>query len=311
MKLFETAAFDSKPWFLSLIDQIRDTWQSYTKPAAPLEITAPPVDVPDLWSEHRVVVPRLLSVLAHVTMVTLALIPWATSPKQLPQGLINVALYAPSRLILPPDAMAGGGGGGRHELQQASLGKLPKAADRQLTPPNPEPPKNLDPTLIVEQSIVAPQLASLPPLQLLNIGDPNGVSGPLSSGPGNGDGIGPGSGHGVGPGEGPGYDDGAGGGHGDNVFIVGAGVSQPVLIHEVRPDYSEEARKARYQGTVVLDTVVLEDGSVQVIRIARALGFGLDQKAIAAVLQWRFRPALKNGKPVPVALNVEVNFNLR
>src|SRR5438128_1888257 len=74
---------------------------------------------------------------------------------------------------------------------------------------------------------------------------------------------------------------------------------------------SEEARKARFQGTVVLDTIVLEDGTVQILKIARRIGFGLEERAIAAVLQWRFRPARRNGKPVPVALNIEVNFNLR
>jgi TonB family protein len=84
-----------------------------------------------------------------------------------------------------------------------------------------------------------------------------------------------------------------------------------VLIKEVRPDYSEEARKARYEGTVVLDTVVQADGTVKIIRVRKAVGYGLDQKAIAAVLQWLFKPARLNGKPVAVGLNIEVNFNLR
>ena len=62
---------------------------------------------------------------------------------------------------------------------------------------------------------------------------------------------------------------------------------------------------------MVLDAIVLEDGTVQIVKAARRIGFGLEEKAIAAVLQWRFRPARRNGKPVPVALNIEVNFNLR
>src|SRR5262249_36690892 len=155
-------------------------------------VTATPVDVPEMWSRQKAVLPRLMSVFLHVTMVTLALIPWVAAPKRLPQELINIALYAPSHLVLPPDAMAGGGGGGRHATTPASLGKLPRAADRQMVPPDPEPPKNPDPTLVVEQSVVAPQLASLPQLSLLNIGDPSGVIGPPSSGPGLGDGIGKG-----------------------------------------------------------------------------------------------------------------------
>jgi TonB family protein len=88
-------------------------------------------------------------------------------------------------------------------------------------------------------------------------------------------------------------------------------VTAPVLLTQVLPEYSEEARKARFQGTVVLDTIVREDGSVQVMRVARSIGFGLDQKAIEAVLKWKFQPGRKNGNPVPVALNVQVNFNLR
>src|SRR5207247_7080286 len=115
----------------------------------------------------------------------------------------TVLLYTPSNLILnlPKDAgkSGGGGGGGRHELTPASLGRLPRPADKQLVPPDPEPPKNSNPQLIVESTIVAPQL-NLPQLTLLNIGDPNGVVGPVSSGPGDGSGIGPGNGHGVSPG---------------------------------------------------------------------------------------------------------------
>ncbi|HSU88289.1 MAG TPA: energy transducer TonB, partial [Terriglobia bacterium] len=92
---------------------------------------------------------------------------------------------------------------------------------------------------------------------------------------------------------------------------VGGGVTAPVLVTEILPEYSEEARKARFQGTVVLNTIVHEDGSVQVIKVLRGIGFGLDQNAIAAVLQWRFKPARRNGKPVASYLNVEVSFNLR
>jgi len=148
-------------------------------------------------------------------------------------------------------------------------------------------------------------------LNLLNIGDPDGVPGPPSAGSGNGYGIGPGDGHGDGPGKGPGVGPGEDGGFGRDVFHIGGSISSPVLVTQILPEYSEEARKARFQGTVVLDTIVLEDGTVQIVKIARRIGFGLEERAIAAVLQWRFRPARRNGKPVPVALNIEVNFNLR
>src|SRR5438874_7951169 len=154
---------------------------------------------------HHARLPRLLSVFLHASIITLALIPRPTAPKRFPKGLIHVALYAPSRLILPAEAMAGGGGGGgRHALAPASLGKLPRAADKQLVPPEPEPPTAVDAALIVEPSIVAPQLLSLPQLKLLTIGDPDGIPGPPSSGRGNGYGIGDGDGHGVGDSHGPG-----------------------------------------------------------------------------------------------------------
>ena len=83
------------------------------------------------------------------------------------------------------------------------------------------------------------------------------------------------------------------------------------MITEILPEYSEEARKARFQGVVILDTIVLEDGSIQVVKVAQGVGFGLEEKAIDAVRRWKFKPARMNGKPVPVSLNVEVNFNLR
>ena len=88
-------------------------------------------------------------------------------------------------------------------------------------------------------------------------------------------------------------------------------MTQPTLIHQVYPEYSEEARKARFEGVVILETIVRRDGGVDVVRVARSLGLGLDQNAIEAVKKWRFRPGTKNGAPVDVALRVEVSFNLR
>jgi periplasmic protein TonB len=316
MKLFAaaTAISESKPWFFSLIHQSCEFWEKKRNPPKLVEITAAPVEVPEMWSEHKARVPRLLSILVHVAAVALVLIASTAPPKRLPKGVINVALYAPHRLVLPADtASGGGGGGGRRQLTPPSLGKLPKAADKQLVPPDADPPKNLDPALIVESSVVAPQLAFLPQLNLLNIGDPDGIPGPPSAGSGSGYGIGTGDGRGDGEGKGPGVGPGENGGNGggDPIFRVGGAVSRPVLVTQVLPEYSEEARKARFQGRVVLDTIVLADGSVQVVRVARGIGFGLDERAVTAVLQWKFKPARMNGKPVPVALNVEVSFNIR
>lgn len=163
----------------------------------------------------------------------------------------------------------------------------------------------------MEPTIVAPQLAWLPPLNLLSIGDPNGVVGPPSSGPGDGGGIGNGKGRGDGKGNGPGGIDSDGGGCCEGTYHVGGGVTAPTVVYRVEPQYSEEARKARYQGTVVLQTVVRRDGKVDVVNLVRSLGFGLDQNAIQALKEWRFRPGTMNGVPVDVIVNVEVRFNLR
>jgi protein TonB len=300
----------------SLYSDIREAINDYLHPRK-IETTAELVDVEEIWSKP----PQPLSVFGKGSIVFgallgLALIPWATSIPALPKANETaVVVYTPVNLIMPlkPDARdsGGGGGGGRKTLTPPSLGKLPRAADKQIVPPDPEPPKNPDPKLIVEPTVVAPQLANLPQINLLNIGDPNGVPGPPSAGPGVGGGIGTGQGRGIGEGKGPGVGPGEGGGTGGGVFRVGGGVSPPTVVSRVEPQYSEEARKARYQGTVVLEAIVRRDGTVDILRVVRSLGFGLDENAIQALKQWHFRPGMRAGVPVDVALNIEVNFNLR
>jgi TonB family protein len=260
--------------------------------------------------------PRLFSIGIHIALISLALIPWASRLPVLPKlNETAVVLYIPSdppdHVLLLPGRSGGGGGGGKHALTPASLGPLPRAADKQLAPPDPEPPKNPSPELIVEPTIVAPQIAQLRAINLLNIGDPNGVAGPPSSGPGNGGGIGNGTGRGDGDGSGPGAFDGDGGGTGGDKYRYGGGVTGPALIYRVDPEYSEEARRAKFQGIVILEAIIRKDGLVDVVNVVRKLGLGLDESAIEAVKKWRFRPAMKNGSPVQVPVRVEVSFNLR
>jgi TonB family protein len=299
----------------SLVSDVRDAINDYFHPRK-IESSASPVEVEEIWSKPETGLPRMLSLFIHVALVILALVPWATSFPKTPQSTETaVMVFRPVNLILPvlpdTDKSGGGGGGGRKTLAPPSLGKLPKAADKQFVPPDPEPPKNPDPKLIVEPTVVAPQLAQIPQINLLNIGDPNGVVGPPSAGPGVGGGIGNGQGRGIGEGNGPGVGPGSGGGTGGGVFHVGGGVTPPTVLQRVEPQYSEEARKARYQGTVVLEAIVRRDGTVDIQRVVRSLGFGLDENAIQALKQWRFRPGMRNGVPVDVSLNIEVNFNLR
>lgn len=136
------------------------------------------------------------------------------------------------------------------------------------------------------------------------------ITGPASNGTGSGGGIGSGTGGGVGSGRGVGVGPGFGGGIGGGAYRAGGGVTSPRAIYDPDPDYSEEARKARYQGTVVLWVVIDQNGLPREIKVVRSLGMGLDEKAIEAVKKWRFQPGYKDGVPVPVQVNIEVAFHL-
>jgi protein TonB len=203
-------------------------------------------------------------------------------------------------------AASGGGGGGARQLLDASKGKLPKPAPRQFTPPRVDPIP--DPKLPMVPSIIAPD--DVPNIQANNYGDPLGHMGIPSNGIGSGGGIGIGADGGVGSGYGAGTGPGSGGGFSGGAYRIGGGVSAPSVLSKVEPEYSEEARKAKWQGSVVLSVIVDELGRPRNVRVVRSLGLGLDQKAIEAVSQWRFKPGLKDGKPVPVMATIEVNFRL-
>jgi len=200
---------------------------------------------------------------------------------------------------------SGGGGGGARQLLDASKGKLPKPEPRQFTPPRVDTIPN--PKLPMAPSIIAPD--DMPNIHASNFGDPLGHLGIPSNGIGSGGGIGIGTDGGDGPGHGPGTG-GADGGIGGGVYRIGGGVSAPSVMSKVEPEYSEEARRAKWQGTVVLSVIVDELGRPRNIRVFRSLGLGLDQKAVDAVSQWRFKPGRKDGKPVPVIATIEVNFRL-
>lgn len=307
---------EEAPWYRDIFSQLHDLWNS--RRISPPTVTAQPVEIQELFHEYRfrpssIVWSGMLHLLALGLMLYVplrALQPLVPPQKTAPE--VTILITGKSKLRLPPKAekSGGGGGGGRRDPRPASLGRLPRASDRQLTPPVPEI-KNMNPVLAVEPTIVASDLSQLPVVDLPNYGDPFGVPGPPSSGPGTGGGIGTGVGGGVGPGRGPGVGPGEGGGIGGGVYRVGGGVSAPVVIFRVEPLYSEEARKVKHQGVVVLWAIVRKDGSLEVLKLVRGLGLGLDESAINALKQWKFRPGMKDGVPVDVALNVEVSFTLR
>jgi protein TonB len=249
----------------------------------------------------------LINTLAMVLLVYSSY--WVATHKEQLKVQINNAVVEVSPYILPPakTESGGGGGGGDRDKLVASKGALPRQARDQFTPPA-VVLRNNDPKLPVEPTVVAPTIQMA---NMKNLGDPlSAVLAPLSNGTGSGGGIGSGSGGGVGSGRGPGVGPGWGGGTGGGPYRVGGGVSAPRLLYAPDPDYSEEARKAKYQGTVVLWVVVGPDGRPRDIRVQRSLGLGLDEKAVEAVRTWKFDPARKDGQPVAVQINVEVNFRL-
>jgi periplasmic protein TonB len=303
-----------EPLWKSLLRNIDDFF--FPKKLPPLVLTSKPIPVRDIWGFYNYKGRGAFgSTVIHV--LALALIIAAT---YLGRKMIDVAKpKATVELITPDDIPAlptsktrsgGGGGGGDRDKLQASQGRLPKQSMQQITPPA-AVVRNLDPKLAVEPTIVVPPDIKLPQPNVLDLGNPlSHLPSVPSNGTGSGGGIGSGNGGGVGSGEGPGYGPGHGGGTGGGAFRVGGGVSAPKAIYAPDPEYSEEARKVKHMGVVVLWLVVGPDGKPRDIRVLRTLGLGLDEKAIEAVKNWRFEPAYKDGKPVAVQINVEVNFHL-
>ncbi len=306
------AADLEEPFYRSFIRDIKELIHPPKLP--PLVLTSTPVPVKDIWGFYGGQKKRAgaMSILIHVSVVTLLFL---VGTNKVVQQVVKqqIALIAPDIAPYKPtvkkDPGGGGGGGGDRSPTPPSKGKLPKLATRQFVPPA-AVIHNPDPKLVMEPTLVIPPDANIPKVNLDVLGDPLAKSGIPSNGPGSGAGIGTGSGGGVGSGSGAGFGPGHGGGIGGGAYRIGGGVSPPTVIYKVEPEYSEEARKAKFQGTVVLFIVVDEKGNPRDLRVIRPLGLGLDQKAIEAVEKWRFNPGKKDGKPVPVQATIEVNFRL-
>lgn len=205
-----------------------------------------------------------------------------------------------------PKPKRGGGGGGEQSRLIASQGQPPKFAEEQFTPPvvvpqNPQPELPAVPTVLGREQ-------NLP--QLSRLGDPLSNVVPASNGTGSRGGIGLDAGTGVGGGNGAGTGFGTKAGTGGGEWGFGGALRSPRPIYSPEPEYSDEARKVKHQGTVILWGVVGTDGLPRQLRVARSLGMGLDEKALEAVKNWRFDPAMKDGQPVAVQIKIEVNFRL-
>jgi TonB family protein len=269
-----------------------------------------------------------VSVFLHAAVILIAFF-FARGISSKPSIDLDEVVFVNTPIFLPFDIEGdgrdggGGGGGGKNQPEPPAMGELPEATPVQMLAPDPTNPQ----PLMAAEDLFA-QVASIEmPIQLprnlsLPIGD---ITGPpnysTSSGPGSGGGIGTGKGTGIGSGTGAGVGPGSGGGmgggsgggigSGQGPGITGGVLRQPVVLQQPKPDYTEEARKARVEGIVILSATIHRDGTVGDIKVVRGLGYGLDESAIRTVMnRWRFRPATRNGQPIDYPANIEVGFHL-
>jgi TonB family protein len=252
------------------------------------------------------------SVLTHSVLGVLAL--WLST---LPRTSATSDQVRPTRYnliwIASPGPGGGGGGGGnrtkaaaaarqvgRDRLTVPTVGSLPTPTNTPKEPPRLQP-LTIPAKPLADASEVVPGVVAPSP------------SSEITQGPGIGGGAGTGTGTGSGEGEGSGLGPGFGGGTGGGAYRPGSGVSMPQLVREVKPDYTADAMRAKVQGAVLLECVVLTDGTIGDVRIVKSLDnvFGLDEQAVKAARQWRFQPGRRFGEPVPVIVLIELTFTLR
>jgi protein TonB len=272
--------------FASMLSSLRDVFFPVKLP--PLVLESKPIPVIDRMATKQ----NPKATAAAITFYVLIILLCAWVVKMKLQQMATQKMEQ-TQITLPPAPDLGkmGGGGGQKGLTAVTKGKMPKVADLQkpkLTMP--------DPTVNVQKDL------KMTDNNMPNFGDPNS---PLL-----GNSMGRGSGTGMGNGNGSGIGSGSGGGMGGGVRQVGGGVKGPVIIYQPEPEFSEEARKAKFMGVVTVSLIVGADGKPQQVHVTRGVGMGLDDNAVAAVKQYRFKPATENGKPVAVYLNVEVNFEI-
>jgi len=283
--------------FASLWSSIRDAF--FPPKLPPLVLESQPIAVIDRMRVKRDPKSTAIAVVVHGLIILLIAFLLAkkvkfSAPTKAAE-LTNVSIPP----MAPVRAKAMGGGGGQRGPTPVTKGTPPKFAEMQIVPPKApplEPPKiNIQPTIEVQSDV---KMASSIP----QIGVANSPLVGMSMGNGRGTGLGSGTGSGLGPG--------SGGNTGGGPRQIGGGVSAPVLIYSVEPEFSEEARKAKVAGNVLVSLWVDTNGLPSHVRVIRGVGMGLDEKARDAVMQYKFKPAMENGKPVLVQLNVEVNFQI-
>lgn len=280
-----------------------------------LELTSRPIPVPDrmaakpnpwAFGGSTVVNGGILAVVIF-TGIKAAMSPVSAPVPATPVDLSQFNLIAPANA----DSAHGGGGGGTNALTDPVTGRPPRFEQNPITPP--QVPLLAQPLIAVQPAVAVPPNVRLPENQTIPIIGvqsttsvmlaSNGQGGPAGIGTGRNDGVGPGNG----TGDGPGSDHGINGG----IYTPGiGGVSNPVPLFTPEAEFSDEARRAKFQGVCVISVIVNSKGFPQDPRVVQPLGMGLDDKAIEAVRKYRFKPAKKDGKPVPVRITVEVDFRL-
>jgi TonB family protein len=280
-----------------------------------------PVDVPFLFEQQqkRIGTTTVVSFVSHVIVITLAifLARWVpasveTTDPERPQTIKDIIW------LNQPGPGGGGGGGGNRMPAPPKKAELPGKANitvpavklPEVKPVQVEKPKD-EPQPEQQLQIPAKTLGSA---TVVAPGALEGTSAStLSMGPGSGGGAGTGTGTGIGPGNGSGLGPGWGGGTGGGAYRPGSGIENPVVLREVKPMYTPDAMRAKVQGVVVVECIIMPDGSVGEVHVVKSLDptFGLDQEAIKAAKQWRFLPGKKQGQPVAVLVTIELAFNLR
>jgi TonB family protein len=246
---------------------------------------------------------HIAGVLLVLFVLSLPGVPIPTTPESL--SLKNIIWTA------QPGPGGGGGGGGNKTPEPPRKAELP---DKQkVTIPAAQPPKMQAPEPPKPEQINVPAQPIASGVQELPGAISQVTSPSLSQGIGSGGGAGTGTGTGIGSGQGSGLGPGYGGGFGGGAYRPGNGVISPQLIREVKPTYTADAMRAKIQGVVWLEAVVMENGSVGQVRVTRSLDptFGLDQEAEKTVKKWLFRPGTRLGQPVPVLIEIEMSFTLR
>jgi periplasmic protein TonB len=286
--------------FSSLWSNLRDVFFPTKLP--PLVLESKPIPVVDRMATRQD--PKATATAAALySLLILLFLWWGTrtiQQLQTQKQLQITAVTIPPPMKLEKTTM--GGGGGQRGPTPVARGHLPKFAEIQITPPKAPPLEQSkipmpDPTIEVQKNL------KMADNNMPNIGMPS--SNVVGSSLGNGT-----NGTGVGSGGGPGLGPGSGGNCCGGLRQIGGGVSQPIPISTPEPEFSEEARKKKQPGIVTVELIVDTHGRPQNVRLVRGVGMGLDEKAIEAVRLYTFHPTMENGRPVPVKMDVQVNFEI-